>query len=157
MPVRLMLGGWSITNIIDLRSGLPFSIVSGRDNSFSGIGLDCADLVGDPKLPSDRPTAERLNRYFDPEAVTANAVGTFGNAPRNFLRGMGYFNIDAAVQKAFPVGERVNFILRGEFFNLLNHANFGQPGANVSAPNTLGIINSANDPRILQLGARMTF
>lgn len=39
-PLRLLVGGWSISNIMDLRSGLPFTIVSGRDNSFSGIGND---------------------------------------------------------------------------------------------------------------------
>ena len=86
-----------------------------------------------------------------------NAVGTYGNSPRNFLRGMRAFNIDAAVQKSFPLTERVRFTLRGEFFNLFNHANFSLPGANVSAPNTFGIINNAGDPRILQLGARLTF
>ena len=70
---------------------------------------------------------------------------------------MSSFNIDAAVQKAFPIGERVNLMLRGEFFNLLNHPNFGLPGTSVASPNTLGVINGASDPRILQLGARLTF
>jgi hypothetical protein len=155
--LRLLLGGWSISNIMDLRSGLPFGLSSGRDNSFSGIGLDRADITGNPELPSDRPTAERLARYFNTSMVSVNAVGTYGNSPRNFLRGPGVFNIDTAVQKTFAVTERVNFMLRGEFFNLLNHANFGMPGTNASAPNTLGIINGAADPRILQLGARLTF
>ena len=70
---------------------------------------------------------------------------------------MGLFNIDAAVQKSFPVRERISLMLRGEFFNLFNHANFGLPGASVASPNTLGVINGAGDPRILQLGARLTF
>ena len=48
LPVRLLLGGWSISNILDVRSGLPFGISSGRDNSFSGIGLDRADLLRIP-------------------------------------------------------------------------------------------------------------
>ncbi len=157
LPVRLLLGGWSVSNILDLRSGLPFSIVAGRDNSFTGIGLDRADLLRNPALASDRPKAALLARYFDPQAVTFNAAGTFGTAPRNFLRGMGYFNIDVAVQKSFPVGERMRFLLRGEAFNVLNHANFGLPGSNVASPNTLGVINGATEPRILQLGAKLTF
>src|SRR4029453_10347182 len=98
-----------------------------------------------------------LSRYFDAQAVSFNAVNTFGNSPRNFLRGMGYFNIDAAVQKSFPIRERVSLMLRGEFFNLLNHANFGLPGANVASPATLGVINGATEPRILQIGARLSF
>jgi hypothetical protein len=156
-PVRWALGGWTISNIMDIRSGLPFSLTAGRDNSFSGIGLDRADILGNPALPSDRPKAEKLTRYFDTSRVTFNAIGTYGNSPRNFLRGMRTFNIDAAVQKSFPFTERVRFTLRGEFFNLLNHANFGLPGSNVSSPNTLGVINGAGDPRILQLGARLSF
>jgi hypothetical protein len=156
-PLRLLVGGWTLSNIMDVRSGLPFGLTAGRDNSFSGIGQDRADLLGNPALPSDRPKAERLARYFDASLATFNAVGTYGNAPRNFLRGMRAFNVDAAVQKSFPVTERVQFLLRGEFFNLFNHANFSLPGANVSSPNTLGVINNAADPRILQLGARMTF
>ena len=155
--VQMLAGGWSLSTILDLRSGLPFSIASGRDNSFSGIGLDRADLLRNPALPDDRSKAERLAKYFDPSAVAFNAVGTFGNSPRNFLRGIGYFNVDTAVQKAFPLRERISLQLRGEFFNLLNHANFGLPGTSVASPNTLGVINNANEPRILQIGARISF
>jgi hypothetical protein len=156
-PLRLLLGDWTVSNIMDVRGGLPFSLSSGRDNSFSGVGLDRADLLGDPALPSGRSKAERLTRYFDSQMVAFNAVNTFGNSPRNFLRGMRSFNIDASLQKSFPLTERLNLMLRGEFFNLLNHANFGLPGSSVAAPNTFGIINGAADPRILQLGARLSF
>ena len=155
--LRALLGGWTITSILDLRSGLPFTLTSGRDNSFTGIGLDRADILGNPSLPSDRPKQERLARYFDTALVRVNAVGTFGTAPRNFLRGMGVFNTDAALQKGFRMRERFELLLRGEFFNLLNHANFGQPGTNVSSTSNFGVINGAADPRILQLGARLRF
>lgn len=156
-PLRLLLGGWTVSNIMDVHGGLPFGVSSGRDNSFSGVGLDRADLLGNPALPADRSKAEILARYFDPQKVAFNAVNTFGNSPRNFLRGMKSFNIDASLQKSFPLTERLNLMLRGEFFNLLNHANFGLPGSSVASPNTLGIINGAADPRILQLGARLSF
>jgi hypothetical protein len=156
-PVRLLLGGWSVSNIMDVRSGLPFSISSGRDNSFSGIGQDRADLTGNPALSSNRSKAERLARYFDISLATFNAVGTYGNSSRNFLRGFGYFNIDAAVQKTFALREGFHLDLRGEFFNLLNHANFSLPGTNVSSASTFGVINGATDPRILQIGLRLSF
>ena len=114
-------------------------------------------ISGNPALGSDRPKEARLSRYFDVPKVIFNAPGSFGNAPRNFLRGPGSFNIDAAMQKSFPIHENIRVMLRGEFFNLLNHGNFGLPGSNVSSPNTLGIINTAADPRILQLGAKLSF
>ncbi len=155
--LRMLAGGWSILSMIDLRSGTPFSLISGRDNSFTGIGLDRADLLGNPVLSSDRSKQERIANYFDKSMVSANAVGTFGNAPRNFMRSNGFFNIDMAVQKTFSVMDRMNIQLRGEFFNLLNHANLNAPGANVSSTGDFGRITSARDPRILQLGTRITF
>jgi hypothetical protein len=84
--------------------------------------------------------------------VTFNAPRTYGNSPGNFLRGMSSFNIDAALQKAFPLAGRINLMLRGEFFNLLNHPNFGLPGSSVASPNTSGVINAAADAGILHLG-----
>jgi hypothetical protein len=83
-------------------------------------------------LRSDRLKADRLAKYFAPTAVTFNAVGTYGNSSRNFLRGMSSFNVRRRRAKAFAVTERVNVMLRAEFFNLLNHPNFGLPGSSVA-------------------------
>ncbi len=155
--LRQALGGWSLLNILDIRSGLPFGLNSGRDNSFSGIGLDRADVRGNPSLASDRPRNDYLNTYFDRTLAGFNTVGTYGNSPRNFLRAPGAVNLDLTIQKTFPIRERIKLNLRGEFFNALNKANFGAPGANVSAPANFGIITSAAEPRILQIGARISF
>ena len=157
LVLRQALGGWSLLNILDVRSGLPFGLNSGRDNSFSGIGLDRADVRGNPSLASDRPRNDYLNTYFDRTLASFNAVGTYGNSPRNFLRAPGAVNLDLTIQKTFPIGERIKLNLRGEFFNALNKAIFGVPGANVSAPANFGIITSAAEPRILQIGARISF
>lgn len=155
--VRTLLGGWNVSSILDWRSGLPFGLTSGRDNSFSGMGLDRADLTGNPALPSDRTKDELIARYFDTSKVTVNAIGTFGNSPRNFLRAPGAFNIDSSLMKDFRLRENWKIQLRGEFFNLLNNVNLNQPGSNVGAPNNFGIITSAGSPRILQVGARINF
>jgi hypothetical protein len=48
--------------------------------------------------------------------------------------------------------------LRGELFNLFNHANFANPGSIVSAPSSFGVIsNTVSAPRIAQLAARIHF
>src|SRR5262249_39388921 len=72
-PLRAVLGGWTITEIVDWRSGLPFSLTSGRDNSFTGINLDRADLSGNPELSQDRPRKDVIRKYFDPALATVNA------------------------------------------------------------------------------------
>ncbi|MBI3683769.1 MAG: carboxypeptidase regulatory-like domain-containing protein [Acidobacteria bacterium] len=158
IPVaRRLAGGWTLLSIFDLRTGLPFGLSSGRDNSFSGMSLDRADILGNPALPSDRPAREKLARYFDASLVRVNAVGTYGNSTRNFLRAPGVLSLDLAIEKNLAFTERFRFQLRGEFFNALNHANFGQPGANASSTANFGVINGAGDPRILQIGARLSF
>jgi hypothetical protein len=53
--------------------------------------------------------------------------------------------------------ERVKAQLRGEFFNFPNHANFGNPAANISVPTTVGKITSAGDPRQVQFGIKFLF
>jgi hypothetical protein len=155
--LRFIAGGWTITEILDWRSGTPFTLSSGRDNSFSGIGQDRADIIGNPALSNDRPKAQLIQQYFDTSLVKPNAVGTFGNSPRNFLRGLPVFNVDAGIEKKFALGEHARFELRGEFFNLLNHANLGTPGTNQSAASTFGVITSASEPRIVQIGAKIIF
>lgn len=155
--VRTVVGGWNVSSIIDWRSGMPFGLTSGRDNSFSGMGLDRADITANPTLPSDRTIDEQITMYFDKSLAKVNAVGTFGNSPRNFLRGPRSFNIDSSLMKDFPMSERWKLQLRGEFFNLLNNVNLNTPGTNVSSPNNFGIITSAGSPRILQVGARISF
>jgi hypothetical protein len=47
--------------------------------------------------------------------------------------------------------------LRGEFFNMPNHANFLNPSTNISVPATVGRITSAGDPRQVQLGIKFLF
>ena len=154
--VRSVLGGWGVTGILTWRSGTPFTIISGQDRSLSGVGLDRADLIGDPYLPT-RSTAQTISQYFNTAAFTANALGTFGSSPRNLLRNPVYFNLDMGLQRNFPIKERMRFQFRAEAFNLPNNVRFNQPGNNVSSTTTFGRITGAGDPRILQLVGRFEF
>ena len=45
---------------------------------------------------------------------------------------------------------------RTEFFNFPNHPNLGKPGLTIGTAN-FGKITSANDPRVLQVGAKYSF
>jgi hypothetical protein len=51
--------------------------------------------------------------------------GTFGNIERNAFRGPDFTNWDFSVTKNTKLTERLTLQLRGEFFNILNHPNFG--------------------------------
>ncbi|HEV3199067.1 MAG TPA: TonB-dependent receptor, partial [Bryobacteraceae bacterium] len=122
-----------------------------------GVGLDRADIVGDPHISGDRSRGQMINQYFNTQAFTVNAVGTFGDVPRNLLRGLAFFNVDWSVQKTFAVVERFRLDLRGDFFNLFNNVHLNAPGASVSSATTFGKISGAGDPRVLQLAIRLHF
>jgi hypothetical protein len=66
------------------------------------------------------------------------------------------WNLDYSLFKNFQVVERMRLQLRGEFFNVLNHANFNAPNVTANSP-SFGIITSAAAPRIMQVAAKLIF
>lgn len=156
LPIRYLLGGWQHNGIVALYSGTPFSVVSGIDNSLTGVNQDRADLIGDPVLGADRSKGEKILRYFNTSAFRLNTEGTFGTAGRNILRAPGTVNIDMSLFKNIPLWEQHTFQLRGEFFNVPNRTNLGGPNANFSS-SLFGRITSAGSPRVIQLALKYIF
>ncbi|MGH9454629.1 MAG: TonB-dependent receptor domain-containing protein, partial [Terriglobia bacterium] len=154
--IQSTIGGWESTGIVTLQSGSPFSILSGVDNSRSGDGIDHADLVGNPYLDSSRPDGQLIKEYFNTTAFAPNALGTFGSAPRNILRGPALANVDFGLMKKFPIREEAAIQFRAEFFNVFNHPNFGTPVSNLNASN-FGAITTASSPRIVQFALKFSF
>src|SRR4029078_10595017 len=104
-----LLNGWSISPIIKLRSGLPFTITNGNvDANLDGNTNDRAQLIGDPHI--DNPTAAM---WFNTAAFVQNkvvtGVATDGNAPRNLLDGPGFRVIDVAPSPDFTNPRRCRF------------------------------------------------
>jgi len=160
---RNVIGGWRSSGVLTLRAGMPYSILSGLDYSYSGIGSDRADLIGNASLPGGRSTAAQLAEWFNTAAFAFNAPGTYGNSGRDILRGPGLANLDFSVTKSFPLkfghfGETQHLDFRAEAFNLFNRPNFGQPDNTITDP-TFGQVLSTgiNNPRILQLALKFAF
>jgi len=155
---RYVLGGWQLNGILILQTGPMLNITTGFDNSFSGIGNDRVDIVGNPNLPGGRSRGDEILKWFNTAAYAANSPGTFGSLGRNTGVGPGYANLDLSLFKAFPMPysehHRVEF--RFECFNSLNRVNLGNPNTTFSS-SLFGRITSAGDPRILQLGLRYSF
>jgi hypothetical protein len=95
-------------------------------------------------------------KYFDTSCFTRPAQGFFGNSGRNIILGPGLNNLDLNIQKGLRLSERAQITLRGEFFNALNHAMFDNPSSRVEGA-LFGVITSARPPRLIQVGARLTF
>ena len=152
---NVLVNGWQLNTIVSLYSGLPFTITSGTDRSYSGIGNDFADYV--PGVSPARPAGvSQVQEYFNTAAFTAAALGTFGNTGRNILRGPAYFDVDVSVFKDFFLTERFRLQFRAESFNIENRPNFQNPSSAWNS-GTYGRITSANDPRVLQFALKLMF
>jgi hypothetical protein len=66
-------------------------------------------------------------RWLNPAAFAAPKPGTFGNLPRNFLRGPSFWQVDLMVAKDFRFASRHSIQLRAEVFNLTNRLNYENP------------------------------
>ena len=52
LELRHLLGDWATTGILNWQSGFPINVVSGEDDSLSGVGADQADVISKPSLTS---------------------------------------------------------------------------------------------------------
>lgn len=158
--------GWQVSGIATARTGLPLNVTISRSASTIPDGNSLS-----PQRPnlvpgvSFVPTAGRTPKnWINPGAFVLPPPGTFGNTPRNLLRGPGTWQIDGALQKDLLHLDRYAVSLRGEGFNLLNRAQYGLPATSVSASN-FGQITTQLNPgatgtatqRVFEFGLRLTF
>jgi hypothetical protein len=102
------------------------------------------------------------NEWFDPNAFVLPAPGTYGNLGRGTRTGPGLADVDVSLFKNTRISERANLEFRAEFFNVLNHVNFGLPNTTVFASGSIsasaGLITSlATNPRQIQFGLKLLF
>lgn len=185
-PVDAILGGWQLSAIGYVRSGLPLNVTVNRPNT------DLPNLIaqndrpdripGVPLYPAHKSTSLWLNPaafaypYSCPGSgpcVIPPGISPWGNLGRNAVRAPGVWQIDPSLQKKFQIGDRLSVTFRAEAFNALNVAQYGQPNTNWAPPqpgvsdnpNAYGLIsNSYNTnptgtgtPRELQFGTKVQF
>jgi hypothetical protein len=150
--LQWIAGNWQLSPIFNKSTGAALNVTDGTDISLTGLGLDRPNVVG-----SAASSSQTLSQWFNTAAFQRQAAGTFGNAGRNLVRGPGAWNVDMAISRSFPVRENIKLNVRWEMFNAFNHTRFNNPGTNLNSATTFGIINSAQDPRIMQLAAKILF
>jgi len=157
-----VLGGWSINGIGTFTSGQPFTPRLANNQSRDGD----AQLVDRPDLApgaNNDPVLGGAVRYYDPTAFSLPLAGTYGNLGRNTIVGPGLADVDLSFEKSFAIREKTNAVFRAEFFNIINHANFGLP--NTTPLTATGAINGAagritstvTSSRQIQFGLKINF
>jgi hypothetical protein len=123
-------GGWQISGIFYLRSGLPITITQAQTMLSTGVTNNRPNTICDPVLSN--PT---IAQFFNTSCFqqVADSTGTFGNTGRNTVRGPGQFNVDASFIKNTKIGP-VASELRLEIFNVLNHPQFANPNGQLGNP-----------------------
>ena len=151
--VNAILGGWETSAVVTRQSGFPFTV--GLSTNILNNGTrNRPDMNGNPNWSGSQRTTFT---WFDVSKFSIPAQYTYGNEPKNFLRGPALTSVDFALQKAVTIHENYNIALRMEASNFLNHPNFGIPNATFGAPN-LGIIQSTvTDGRKIQMSLRFSF
>jgi trimeric autotransporter adhesin len=155
---EMALGGWSLQSQTLIHSGTPLTITQTNANTgCNGCG-QYPTATGISALTSGSPDS-RITDWVNLAAFTATPAYAFGNvSPRINVYSPSLFNIDLSVFKTVTVKERYKMQFRAEALNVTNTVLFASPSTNISSPGTFGTITSqTNFPRLIQLGARVTF
>jgi hypothetical protein len=166
---NILLAGWQVNGVLSLRGGYPFSPSIATPN-WSRSGNSAGGTEDRPNVKPGTDPKKIItgdpNHWFDTSVFELQPQGTFGNTPRNFLRGPGFANVDLSVVKNQTLAGATRLQLRLEVFNLLNRANFGVPTRAVfagatqnEAPLTTAgqVTRTANTSRQVQLGIKVLY
>jgi hypothetical protein len=163
--VNTVLGGWQLTLINTMTSGLPINITYSTPTS---SGLYVSDLVtyrpnrvnnGKIKASSSGyvKTPISVNNYFDPASLAPPDTNPWGTVSRNSERSNAFYQADLGLHKAFPLwSDTSNFDFRAEAFNVLNKVNYNSPNSTYGG-SSFGQITTAFPARQLQLAAKIIF
>ncbi len=177
---RATLSHWSLDTRFSARTGFPVTL-NGNEivDPETGVAyLGNLNLVPGQPIYIDGPQCTAVynngkpcpgGRAINPNAFALPASGT-GDAPRNFARGFGAWQMDFAVRREFPVHERLKLQFRAETFNIFNHPSFGQIDALFGDPTfgqALATLNSSlpglsslyqsGGPRSMQFALKLMF
>jgi hypothetical protein len=160
--VNALAGGWKVSAIFQVRSGLPFSpYISSNANEGALSGTWRPNEIGDPTTGTC-PGGLRVGTigcWFNTGAFVQPPANTFGNTGRDILDGPNWRTVDLSVLKDFSLSgihEGMSFQFSCAATDVFNHPNIGFPQQDL-LNSGFGQISYANTSRQLQLGAKIIF
>ncbi len=175
-----VLGGWQVGGITTAQTGEAVTAVMSSDLSNTGSFSYRPDQIANPydfsfntasqgtDFGCTNPGHQTLDCWYNQAAFAApplapgqQSAHRYGNSRIGNLRGPNLFDLDLVLQKTFSIRERQHLEFRAEFFNFLNHPNFGLPGGGsqvpVDVPGGAAITNTATDNRQIEFALKYTF
>lgn len=152
-----VLGGWAINAVGIIQSGFPLAITQPNNNSVVGASYQRPNATGiDAATPGS--TTDRINGWLNPAAFSQAPQFTFGNISKFLnVRGPGTRNLDLSIFKTFRIAEFLRVQFRAEALNATNTPIFGNPNTTLTNAQFGVITTQVNNPRLVQLGLRVTF
>lgn len=141
------VGGWSAQWVLTSQDGFPFTI-NCATNTTSGNFRCYAPVSGNPyadKGPHGIDPFLNAAAFVQPPSATTIGQTDFSplGAPWNQVHGPAFNDLDFSIFKRFRTTETTNLEFRAEFFNFLNHPNFGTGLQSGNYNSTgFGVINS---------------
>jgi hypothetical protein len=181
--LRAVLQRWGLDGRFTARTAFPVTLQGNPtvdpatgQTYYAGLNL----VTGEPVYIRGSQCAAVYNNGLGcpgGRAINPNAFSLpsgLGDAPRNFTRGFGAWQMDSALRRDFPLYERLKLQFRAEAFNVFNHPNFGTINAiycsvgpactfgqaTGTLASTLGILSplyQQGGPRSLQFSLRLLF
>ena len=150
-----LFGGWSWSGEFAAQSGSPFTprVVGSFIDVGSGVnGTLRANYGGDP-IYLDGPTTMR---FFNTDAFSVPAAGSFGTAARNLIIGPGSRNLNMSLSTNVNFNRARGVTIRLQATNVLNRVQFSAIDTVVNSP-TFGQVTSVRPMRSIQLILRFRF
>ena len=177
--VNGVIGGWTLSPVVQWQSGLPFSISFNECGGLIPSDAPCQlsgsakSLVfnqqGRPNGPGGVRLFQAIPNVCTNSSFTCPGLDQIGTIRRNSFFGPNLFNSDLSLEKNVALYERVTLQFRVDAFNAFNHINLGNPGdTTLDDPNAsnVGVISGgpyppgtggSTNPRQLQFTAHIAF
>jgi outer membrane receptor protein involved in Fe transport len=185
--VRGLLNGWTISPVVYMQAGTPFTVSTGSNKNFDTSGQSRPNFTG-VKAKFDAHRCRLCGGYKGGQSLTTVTGGWFnyqqntatnpnvasytangpglgigpggadGNVGRNSLIGPGLKDMDAGLLRNINLYRETQFQFRAEITNVMNWVSLGTPSDGNITSGSQGTITGANGTqRVIQLGGRLTF
>jgi hypothetical protein len=160
-----ILGGWSVSGITTLQSGLPFTPTISGDQANTGVTGQRPNLIGSPAMVGTPScwffvASNSGCQAADPggsAAFSIPALYNYGTSGRNILRADDLVQFDFTVTKQFKFTEAKSLQFRAEFFNIFNTPTFATPGTTIDTATGGQIGSTLNAGRTIELALKLFF